>query len=102
MYLLNSYYYSLLWQNGSDIYNDDLKSVRFNDEAGVEAVEYLEESDTIHAGSYMVSCCYRCIFKCVGGGHAAFACARAMQAQSESFQGDVSRSSLELCDIFEE
>lgn len=28
LYLLNAYFYSLLWQSGTDIYNDDLKSVK--------------------------------------------------------------------------
>lgn len=42
LYILNAYFYSLLWQAGGDIYNDDLKSVKFNNEAGVKALEYFE------------------------------------------------------------
>ena len=34
MQILNAYYYSALWQNGGQVYNDDLKSVSFADEAG--------------------------------------------------------------------
>lgn len=86
LYLLNSYYYSLLWQNGSDIYNDDLKSVRFNDEAGVEAVEYLKSLTPYMPEDYMSLAATDAFSNVFGGGHAAFACARAMQAQSESFQ----------------
>ena len=86
LYLLNSYYYSLLWQNGSDIYNDDLKSVRFNDEAGVEAVEYLKSLTPYMPEDYMSLAATDAFSNVFGGGHAVFACARAMQAQSESFQ----------------
>ncbi|RGS81518.1 ABC transporter substrate-binding protein [Coprococcus sp. AF21-14LB] len=42
LYILNSYFYSLLWQAGGDIYNDDLKTVKFNNEAGVEALEFFK------------------------------------------------------------
>lgn len=42
LYILNSYMYSLLWQAGGDIYTDDLKEVAFNNEAGVEAVEFFK------------------------------------------------------------
>jgi len=42
LYILNSYIYSLIWQAGGDIYADDLKSARFNDDAGVEAIEFFK------------------------------------------------------------
>ena len=42
MQILNAYYYSALWQNGGQVYNDDLKSVSFADEAGKEAVTWLK------------------------------------------------------------
>lgn len=86
LYLLNSYYYSLLWQSGSDIYNDDLKSVRFNDEAGVKAVEYLKSLTPYMPEDYMSLAATDAFSSIFGGGKAAFACARAMQAQTESFK----------------
>lgn len=85
LYLLNSYYYSLIWQNGTDIYNDDLKSVRFNDEAGVEAVEFLRSLTPYMPKDYMSLAATDAFSSVFGGGHAAFACARAMQAQTDSF-----------------
>lgn len=42
LYILNSYIYSLIWQAGGDIYADDLKSARYNDEKGVEAIEFFK------------------------------------------------------------
>lgn len=86
LYLLNSYYYSLLWQSGSDIYNDDLKSVRFNDEAGVKAVEYLKSLTPYMPEDYMSLAATDAFSSVFGGGKAAFTCARAMQAQTESFK----------------
>lgn len=86
LYLLNSYYYSLLWQSGSDIYNDDLKSVCFNDEAGVKAVEYLKSLTPYMPEDYMSLAATDAFSSVFGGGKAAFACARAMQAQTESFK----------------
>ena len=86
LYLLNSYYYSLLWQSGSDIYNDDLKSVRFNDEAGVKAVEYLKSLTPYMPEDYMSLAATDAFSSVFGGGKAAFACALAMQAQTESFK----------------
>lgn len=38
---LNWNWYPYLWQSGGDIYNEDLKTVKFNDEAGLEAAEFL-------------------------------------------------------------
>lgn len=42
LYILNSYIYSLIWQAGGDIYADDLKSARYNDEKAVEAIEFFK------------------------------------------------------------
>ncbi|SHH88787.1 carbohydrate ABC transporter substrate-binding protein, CUT1 family [Clostridium collagenovorans DSM 3089] len=39
---LNWNWYSYLWQAGGEIFNEDLKSVRFNDEHGLEAAEFLK------------------------------------------------------------
>ncbi|MEJ8554556.1 ABC transporter substrate-binding protein [Tepidibacter sp. Z1-5] len=38
---LNWNWYGFLWQAGGELYNDDLKTVRFNDEAGLEAAQFL-------------------------------------------------------------
>lgn len=86
LYLLNSYYYSLLWQNGSDIYNDDLKSVKFNNKTGIEAVEYLKSLAPYMPKDYMSLASADAFSNVFGGGHAAFASARSKQAESESFQ----------------
>ena len=40
--VLNAYYYSALWQNGGQIYQDDLKSVAFANEAGKEAMNWIK------------------------------------------------------------
>ncbi|CAH2214392.1 ABC transporter substrate-binding protein [Tepidibacter aestuarii] len=38
---LNWNWYGFLWQAGGELYNDDLKTVRFNDEEGLEAAQFL-------------------------------------------------------------
>ncbi|SHH09377.1 ABC transporter substrate-binding protein [Tepidibacter thalassicus] len=38
---LNWNWYGFLWQAGGELYNDDLKTVRFNDKAGLEAAQFL-------------------------------------------------------------
>lgn len=38
---LNWNWYGFLWQAGGELYNEDLKTVRFNDEAGLEAAQFL-------------------------------------------------------------
>ena len=43
MQILNAYYYSALWQNGGQIYEDDLKSVAFANETGKEAMTWLKD-----------------------------------------------------------
>ena len=40
---LNWNWYPYLWQAGGDIFNDDLKSVKFNDKSGLEAAKFLKE-----------------------------------------------------------
>ena len=40
---LNWNWYPYLWQAGGDIFNDDLKSVKFNDKSGLEAANFLKE-----------------------------------------------------------
>lgn len=38
---LNWNFYGFLWQAGGELYNEDLKSVRFNDEAGLKVANFL-------------------------------------------------------------
>lgn len=38
---LNWNWYGFLWQAGGELYSDDLKTVRFNDESGLEAAQLL-------------------------------------------------------------
>jgi len=38
---LNWNWYGFLWQAGGELYNKDLKSVRFNDKAGLETAQFL-------------------------------------------------------------
>lgn len=38
---LNWNWYGFLWQAGGELYNEDLKTVRFNDAAGLEAAQFL-------------------------------------------------------------
>ena len=40
---LNWNWYPYLWQAGGDIFNNDLKSVKFNDKSGLEAANFLKE-----------------------------------------------------------
>ena len=85
LYMLNAYIYSLLWQAGGDIYNDDYKSVRFDDENGVKAIEffkslkdYMPENVLSLAGTDAFSTIF-------GQGKAAFGVARSTQNQQAKF-----------------
>ena len=40
---LNWNWYGFLWQAGGEIFNDDLKSVRFNDAAGIKTANFLRD-----------------------------------------------------------
>ena len=76
MQILNAYYYSALWQNGGQVYNDDLKSVSFADEAGKEAVTWLKGLT-----SYMNED-FSNVF---GAGKAAFGITRSSQTDGTTF-----------------
>lgn len=85
LYMLNAYIYSLLWQSGGDIYSDDYKTVRFDDEAGQKAIdffvslkEYMPENVLSLAGTDAFSTIF-------GEGKAAFGVARSTQKQKEKF-----------------
>lgn len=44
---LNWNWYSFLWQAGGEMFNEDLKSVRFNDEAGLRAAQFLYDLNLV-------------------------------------------------------
>ena len=86
LYMLNSYIYSLIWQAGGDIYADDLKSARFNDESGAEALEfflslkdYMPENVLSLSGTDAFSTVF-------GAGKAAFGVTRSSQSQETLFK----------------
>lgn len=86
LYLLNSYYYSALWQAGGDIYNTDLKSVRFNDHAGLKAVEYLKGLKP-YMPENMLSLSAQDAFSTIfGQGQSAFGVTRSSQTQDTEFK----------------
>lgn len=85
LYMLNAYVYSWLWQAGGDIYNDDYKSVRFQDEAGQKAIEFfasLKDYMPQNVLSLAGTDAFSTIF---GQGKAAFGVARSRQNQKAQF-----------------
>ena len=81
MQILNAYYYSALWQNGGQVYNDDLKSVSFADEAGKEAVTWLKGL-TSYMNEDFMSLSWSDAF---GAGKAAFGITRSSQTDGTTF-----------------
>ena len=85
MQILNAYYYSALWQNGGQVYNDDLKSVSFADEAGKEAVTWLKGL-TSYMNEDFMSLSWSDAFSTVfGAGKAAFGITRSSQTDGTTF-----------------
>ena len=85
MQILNAYYYSALWQNGGQVYNDDLKSVSFADEAGKEAVTWLKGL-TSYMNEDFMSLSWSDEFSNVfGAGKAAFGITRSSQTDGTTF-----------------
>lgn len=85
MQILNAYYYSALWQNGGQVYNDDLKSVSFADEAGKEAVTWLKGL-TYYMNEDFMSLSWSDAFSNVfGAGKAAFGITRSSQTDGTTF-----------------
>ena len=82
---LNSNWYMWLWQAGGDIFNDDLKSVRFNDAAGLEAAEFLMELKQYMPEDALALSNDDCFDKIFGAGKAAFAVKRSSQVQGTTF-----------------
>jgi ABC-type glycerol-3-phosphate transport system substrate-binding protein len=85
LYMLNSYIYSLIWQAGGEIYNDDLKSVRFNDEAGVEAITFFKSLQDYMPENVMSLSGTDAFSTVFGAGKAAFGVTRSSQSQETSF-----------------
>ena len=88
LYMLNSYIYSLLWQAGGDIYTDDLKSIAFNSDAGIEAIEFFKSLQPYmpeNVMSLLGSDAFSTVF---GAGKAAFGVTRSSQSQETTFAND--------------
>lgn len=85
LYILNAYFYSLLWQSGGDIYNDDFKSVRFNDENGIEALEYFQSLKDYMPENVLSLPAEDAFSTIFGEGKAAFGVTRSSQKQETLF-----------------
>ena len=85
MQILNAYYFSALWQNGGDIYNDDLKSVSFADEAGKEAVTWLKGLTSYMNEDFMSLSWSDAFSNVFGAGKAAFGITRSSQTDGTTF-----------------
>lgn len=86
LYLLNAYYYSSLWQAGGDIYKDDLKSVRFNDEAGVKALEHIKSLQPYMPENVLSLSANDAFSTIFGQGKAAFGVSRSSQVQETEYK----------------
>ena len=85
MQILNAYYYSALWQNGGQVYNDDLKSVSFADEAGKEAVIWLKGLTSYMNEDFMSLSWSDAFSNVFGAGKAAFGITRSSQTDGTTF-----------------
>lgn len=85
MQILNAYYYSALWQNGGQVYNDDLKSVSFADEAGKEAVTWLKGLTSYMNEDFMSLSWSDAFSNIFGAGKAAFGITRSSQTDGTTF-----------------
>ena len=85
MQILNAYYYSALWQNGGQVYNDDLKSVSFADEAGKEAVTWLKGLTSYMSEDFMSLSWSDAFSNVFGAGKAAFGITRSSQTDGTTF-----------------
>lgn len=85
MQILNAYYYSALWQNGRQVYNDDLKSVSFADEAGKEAVTWLKGLTSYMNEDFMSLSWSDAFSNVFGAGKAAFGITRSSQTDGTTF-----------------
>ncbi len=85
MQILNAYYYSALWQNGGQVYNDDPKSVSFADEAGKEAVTWLKGLTSYMNEDFMSLSWSDAFSNVFGAGKAAFGITRSSQTDGTTF-----------------
>lgn len=85
MQILNAYYYNALWQNGGQVYNDDLKSVSFADEAGKEAVTWLKGLTSYMNEDFMSLSWSDAFSNVFGAGKAAFGITRSSQTDGTTF-----------------
>lgn len=85
MQILNAYYYSALWQNGGQVYNDDLKSVSFADKAGKEAVTWLKGLTSYMNEDFMSLSWSDAFSNVFGAGKAAFGITRSSQTDGTTF-----------------
>ena len=85
MQILTAYYYSALWQNGGQVYNDDLKSVSFADEAGKEAVTWLKGLTSYMNEDFMSLSWSDAFSNVFGAGKAAFGITRSSQTDGTTF-----------------
>ena len=85
MQILNAYYYSALWQNGGQVYNDDLKSVSFADEAGKEAGTWLKGLTSYMNEDFMSLSWSDAFSNVFGAGKAAFGITRSSQTDGTTF-----------------
>ena len=83
--ILNAYYYSVLWQNGSNIYNDDLKSVAFANEAGVEAMTWMKDLTQYMNPDFMSYSWSEAFSTIFGTGKAAFGVNRSSQTDETTY-----------------
>ena len=86
LYLLNAYFYSLLWQSGTDIYNDDYKTVKFNNEAGQEAAEFFLSLKDYMPENMMSLAAEDAFSTIFGQGKAAFGVTRSSAIQETLFK----------------
>ena len=85
MQILNAYYYSALWQNGGNIYNEDLKSVSFANEAGVEAVTWMKDLTQYMNPDFMSYSWSEAFSTIFGTGKAAFGVNRSSQTDETTY-----------------
>lgn len=88
LYMMNSYIYSLIWQAGGDIYEDDLKKVRFNDDKGVEAIEFFKSLKDYMPENVLSLSGTDAFTTVFGAGKAAFGVTRSSQSHETLFAKD--------------
>lgn len=85
MQILNAMYYFALWQNDGQVYNDDLKSVAFANEAGTEAMEWLKSLTPYMNPDFMSYSWSDGFSNVFGAGKAAFGITRSSQTDETTF-----------------